>query len=123
MKYLCLGYYDEQAFAALSSDEIEALVSQCPPRDADLRASGRMQICASLGPTQASISLRPRNGKTSIIDGPYAEAKEVLGSFFIIEAESREEAIAIASLHPAAQLGEHVGWGVELRPIEYFEQN
>ncbi len=52
------------------------------------------------------------------MDGPYAETKEQLGSFFIIEAEDLDEAIQLASMHPAAQLNEHLGWGIELRPIE-----
>jgi hypothetical protein len=123
MKYLCLGYYDERKFAALSPAEVEALVSQCPALDAQLRASGQMRLCASLGAARESISLRPRNGKPVVTDGPYAEAKEILGSFFIIDAETREQAIAIASKHPAAQIGEHVGWGVEIRPIDYYEQS
>lgn len=123
MKYLCLGYYDEQKFAALPQADVDALVSQCPQMDAELRDSGRMRVCASLGPSQASVSLRPSNGKVVVTDGPYAETKELIGSFFIIEADTQEEAIAIASRHPAARIGEHVGWGIELRPIDFYEQS
>ncbi|HSW11681.1 MAG TPA: YciI family protein [Solimonas sp.] len=118
-RYLCLGYYDEAKFEAMDKAELQALVSQCPPLDAELRATGRLQMVASLAASRDSVSLRPRGGRTQVIDGPYAEAKEVLGSFFIIEAADIAEAIAIASKHPAAQLGETVGWAVEIRPIEY----
>ena len=64
------------------------------------------------------MSLRPRGGKVSVTDGPYAETREQLGSYFLIEARDLDEAIRVASKHPAAQLNEHLGWGVEIRPIE-----
>lgn len=66
--------------------------------------------------------MRPRNGKVSITDGPFAEAKEQIGAFFIIEAKDLNEAIQMASIHPAAHLGDYLGWSVEVRPIETFEQ-
>jgi hypothetical protein len=121
MKYLCLAYYDEQKFAALSKPELEALVSQCPARDEELRKSGHLLLQASLGSGKATATLRPRNGKPSITDGPFTETKEQVGGFFIIEARDLNEAILVASKHPAAQLGEEVGWGIEVRPIEVFE--
>jgi hypothetical protein len=122
VKYLCLAYYDEKAFDALSKSELDALVKQCPPYDAALRQSGRLIVSGCLGPARASSIVRPRQGKVSITDGPFAEAKELVGGFFIIEASDLNEAIAVASHHPAAHLGEQVGWGVEVRPIEQFEQ-
>jgi hypothetical protein len=122
MKFLCLAYYDPQRFDALSGAELEAIVSQCPPRDKALRDSGHLLMQASLGPARASTSLRPRNGKVMITDGPFAETREQVGGFFIIEATGLDEAIAVASKHPAAVLGEAAGWGVEVRPIEGFEQ-
>ncbi|PPE75562.1 hypothetical protein C3942_01320 [Solimonas fluminis] len=119
-KFLCLGYYDVEKFAALSPEAMEALVSQCPPRDADLRATGRMIFAASLSGLHERVCLRPRNGKPVVTDGPYAEAKEMVGGLFMIEAEDITEAIAIASRHPAAELGEDVGWGIEILPFEYY---
>ena len=71
---------------------------------------------------QAAFALRPRGGKPQVTDGPYAEAKEMVGGFFIIEAADRDEAVRVASLHPAATLGENVGWAIELHPIGFFEQ-
>ena len=122
MKYLCLAYYDEQKFDALSKADLDALVSQCPRYDAELRQSGHLVVQASLGPVRATTSLRPRNGRVSVTDGPFAETKEQVGGFFIIEAKDLNEAIRVASMHPAAHLGEQVGWGIEVRSIEGFEQ-
>lgn len=122
MKYLCLAYYDEKAFEALPKPEVAALVSQCPPHDAALRASGHLVMQASLGASRESMSLRPRGGKVSVTDGPFAETKELVGGFFIVEARDLNEAIRVASLHPAAHLGERVGWGIEVRPIGFFLQ-
>ena len=112
MKYLCLAYYDEKKFETLSKAEVEALVSQCPPHDASLRSSGHLVTQASLGPTRSSTTIRPRNGKPSVTDGPFAETKEQVGGFFIIEARDLNEAIAIAARIPGARLG-----AIEVRPI------
>ncbi len=122
MKYLCLAYYDEAKFDALPKAELEAIVSRCPPHDEALRKSGHLIAQASLGPTRSSTTIRPRNGKPQVTDGPFAETKEQVGGFFIIEARDLNEAIRVASKHPAASLGERVGWGIEVRPIEMFEQ-
>ncbi|MCC7423697.1 MAG: hypothetical protein IT428_25805 [Planctomycetaceae bacterium] len=122
MKFLCLGYYDEKKFEAMPKDQVNALVAQCQPFDAKLRESGHMVLVASLGPSNASISIRPRHGQPQITDGPYAETKEQIGAFFLIEAADAAEAVRIASTHPAANLGEQVGWGIEVRPIEYYDQ-
>lgn len=56
-------------------------------------------------------------------DGPYAEAKEMVGGFFIIEAADKDEAVRVASLHPAATLGECVGWGIEVHPIGFLSSS
>jgi hypothetical protein len=122
VKYLCLAYYHPDEMAALSPAQRQALVSQCPPRDAALWKTGAMVLSASLGGPGEPFSIRPRSGKAVRTDGPYTESKEVVGGFFIIEATSREEAIRIASMHPAAELGEDVGWGIEVLPIGFFQQ-
>lgn len=119
MRFLCLAYYDERKFESLSPGEIAAIAPECRPHDEALHATGRVREIASLGPTRSSVSLRPRNGKPAITDGPFAETKEQLGSFFVIEARDQGEAVQIASKHPAARLNEHLGWGVEVRPIEF----
>jgi hypothetical protein len=121
MKYLCLAYYDEMAFDAMSKAEMEALVRQCPPYDEALRSSGHLVIQASLGSTRATTTVRPRNGKPLVTDGRFIETKEQVGGFFIIEARDLNEAIRVASKHPAANVGEQVGWAIEVRPIEAYE--
>ena len=118
MQFLCLAYYDDKKFNELSKDELTALVARCKAHDEALQQGGRVTMIASLGAPGVSQSIRPRNGRPSITDGPYAEAKECLGSFFIIEAANLDEATAEASKHPAAHLGETLGWGIEVRPIE-----
>ena len=118
MKYLCLAYYDEKKFAQLTEAEIAAIGRECRPLDEDLRRSGHLLEVGSLAATTNSVSLRPRGGKVTVTDGPYAETKEQLGSYFLIEASDLSEAVQVASKHPAARLNEHLGWGVEVRPIE-----
>ena len=108
MKFLCLAYYDEAGFNALSEEQRRDLVSKCPPYDADLRKTGRLLMSASLQESKDTICIRPKSGKPTFTDGPFTEAKEM------------EEAMRIASNHPAAHLGEHVGWAVEVRPIGIY---
>ncbi len=118
MKYLCLGYYDPAAFDATTEAEREAIARECRPHDEALHASGRLLAVASLE-HRTAVTLRPGKGGTTVTDGPFTETKELIGSFFIIEADSLEEAIRVASLHPAARWGEHLGFAVEVRPIEF----
>lgn len=121
MKYLCLAYYDEAKFEALAPDALAALVAQCPPHDAALRATGKVILQGSLGLPSSGGSIRPVKGKPSITDGPFMETKEQIGGVFMLEAGSLAEALELASHHPAARLGEAVGWGIEVRPIETLE--
>lgn len=121
MRYLCLGYYDPEAFDALSASEREELARVCGPMDEELRATGRLRSVASLA-HGASRVLRPSEEGTSVTDGPFAETKEVVGSFFVVEADDLDEAVEVASLHPAARWGRHLGWAVEVRPIERLER-
>src|SRR4051812_310231 len=115
MKYLILAYGKQEAMAALTKDEFAALFAECGKYDAELKATGCYLQAMSL--EWASVAIRPRGGKMVITDGPYAETKEQVGGAVIIEAPDLQEAIRLASMHPAAHLGERLGWGVELRPI------
>jgi hypothetical protein len=120
MKYLGLAYFSPEEFAAMAPDEIKELVSQCPALDEKMRATGKVLISASLGDLDKWRTLRPRTGETRITDGPYTESKEVVGGLFIIEADSPDEALRIASMHPAATLGEEGGWAVELILLDFY---
>lgn len=115
MKYLCLAYGDREKMQALTKAEFEALVAKCGEHDAELQKSGHYVSAQSL--EWDSMCIRVRNGKRVITDGPWAETKEQIGGVVVIEAKDLNEAVRIASMHPAAHLGEHLGWGIEVRPI------
>ncbi|HNV78458.1 MAG TPA: YciI family protein [Thermomonas sp.] len=120
MHYLGLAYFTPDRFAALPPDDVKAIVSQCPALDEAMRATGKVLVSASLGDLEHWRTLLPGGGRTRVVDGPYTEAKEVVGGLFIIEADSQDEALRIASMHPAAQIGEEGGWAVELIPLEFY---
>ena len=120
MKYLGLAYFTPDTFAAMAPGDVKTLVSQCPPLDEKMRATGKVLVSASLGNPDSWRTLRPRGGKTQVVDGPYAESKEVVGGLFIIDADSQDEALRIAAMHPAATLGEEGGWAVELIPMNFY---
>ena len=113
---------DTQSLPTVSSDEGRRWLDQqfisleCEP----LRATGKVLLAASLGDVTGWTTLRPRNGRTQVSDGPYTESKEVVGGLFIIEADDHDEALRLASMHPAATLGEEGGWAVELIPIVFL---
>lgn len=120
MKYLGLAYFTPEKFAAMARDDVKKLVSQCPALDEKMRATDKVLVSASLGDLDSWRTLRPCNGKTQVSDGPYTESKEVVGGLFIIEADSRDEALRIACMHPAATLGEEGGWAIELIPMGFY---
>ena len=120
MKYLRLAYFTPERFAAMGPGDVKKLVSQCPSLDEKMRATGKVLVSASLGDLATWRTLRPRGGKTQIVDGPYTESKEVVGGLFLIEADSLDEALRIAAMHPAAQLGEAGEWAVELIPLDFY---
>jgi hypothetical protein len=120
MKYLGLAYFTPEKFGAMAPGDVKTLVSQCPALDEKMRATGKVLISASLGDLDNWRTLRPSNGTTHVTDGPYTESKEVVGGLFVLEADSRDEALRIASMHPAATLGEEGGWVVELVPLDFY---
>ena len=116
MNYMLLAYGNEEKFNQLTQDEMTALVDRCMAYDEELHATGKVVGGGSL--SWASKSLRLKSGKLSITDGPYVDTKEVVGGVVIIEADDFDEAVRLASLHPAARMGEELGWAIELRPME-----
>jgi hypothetical protein len=121
MKYLLLAWGDEKKLEGMSERELAALGAECRPYNDELRRSGRVVAMGSLAPTRMSTTIRTRNGRLLTTDGPFVETREQLGGFLIIEARDLNDAIRIASRHPAALLQERLGWVVELRPFEQFE--
>lgn len=122
MKYLCLAYYEEKKWNAMSKAEQDAVVSKCGAFDAALKATGRLFAHGSLADSKDTRNLLPRNGKATVTDGPYLETKEQVGGWFIIEAENMDDALRVAKNHPAANVGEEAGWGIELRQVDFFEK-
>lgn len=109
MKYMLLIYLDEQA---LSEIERERCYEESTGFAHQLEASGQFLGAAPLHPTATATSVRVRDGKSFVTDGPFAETREQLGGFFLINAKDLDEAIGIASRIPAGR------WGtVEIRPV------
>ncbi len=113
MKYLCLVVIDEQKLEALSDSESQALTDESLAYDEVLRKSGHFLTAQALQSVRAAATVRVQNGKALVTDGPFAETKEQVGGFILIEAKDIEEAIQIAAKIPSASLG-----GIEIRPIK-----
>ena len=114
MQYMILIYGDEKNFAMMS-DNAEAkadMYAAFMRYGADMQAAGVLRGGAELKPTHSATTVRVRNGKTLTTDGPFAETKEQLGGFYLIEAKDLDEALAWAERLPAARYGI-----VEVRPI------
>lgn len=97
MTYLMLTYLDEKKWFALSQAEKKMHMQECMPHIEQLCASGMFLGGSPLEPTWTGATIRARDGKTLVTDGPYAETREQVGGYTLIEARDREEAIAIAS--------------------------
>lgn len=117
MKYLLLAYGNEEKFNQMSKAELAEVGEKCKGFDAEMRAAGEVTWGGSL--SWDSKSMRLKDGKLTVTDGPFVEAKEVVGGVVIIEAPDFDAAVRLASLHPAARMGEELGWGIELRPMDY----
>ncbi len=113
MKYLCMIFFDEKRLDALSKQEYEALVNESLAYDDALRNSGHLLANQALQSVHAATTIRPRGGKMTITDGPFAETREQIGGFILIAARDLNEAIQLASAIPSVRLG-----GVEVRPIK-----
>jgi hypothetical protein len=116
MKYLCLIYEDEKQRAAMSKAESEALTGEYFAFKAEIQKSGHLLGGNALQPIATATTVRVRSGKVSTTDGPFAETKEQLGGFFLIEARDLDDAIHVASRVPGARLG-----SIEVRPIREFD--
>jgi hypothetical protein len=113
MKYLCLIYDEEAKLHAMAKAEMEALMGEYFAFTKDIRQSGHYLGGNDLQPTRNATTVRVRNGRLSTTDGPFAETKEQLGGYYLIEANDLNEAIQIASRIPSAKIG-----SIEVRPIQ-----
>lgn len=105
MKYLLLVYGQEQALEAVDGRD-------CVAHDQKLRDAGRCLASEALQPVATATTVRVRDGKVSITDGPFAETKEQLAGFYMVEADDLDEAIRLASRIPPARVG-----SIEIRPV------
>ncbi|MFN8653961.1 MAG: YciI family protein [Gemmatimonadales bacterium] len=112
MKYLCLIYDAESVLAAMPKAEMEHFLGEYTAFGKEHRAQGTVLGGNRLRPVQDATTVRIRNGKVSATDGPFAETKEQLGGYFLVEARDLNEAIQIASRIPSARTG-----SIEVRPI------
>ena len=118
MRYLCLIYDEEQKMASMSKNESDAFMGEYNAFTEDIQKSGHMVAGEALQPVQTATTVRVRNGKVSTTDGPFAETKEQLGGYYLIEARDLNDAIQVAQRIPSARLG-----CVEVRPIMVFSQS
>ena len=112
MKYLCLIYSEEKQIAALPEAEYKPLMGEYMAFTQGIQKSGHLIASERLQPTHTATTIRSRNGKVSTTDGPFAETKEQLGGFYLINARDLNEAIQVASKIPGARFG-----SIEVRPI------
>ncbi|HET7634678.1 MAG TPA: YciI family protein [Burkholderiales bacterium] len=111
MKYLCLVYLDEKRLDELPDED-------CVDYDTQIRASGHCIASEALQPVATATTVRVRNSKVSVTDGPFAETKEQLAGFYMIEAKDLNEAIRIASKIPPARVG-----SIEVRPVRPIRES
>ena len=112
MKYLCLIYDDEKKMAGMSKSEGDAFMGEYFAFTEGVKESGHYLGGNALQPVHTATTVRSRDGKMSTTDGPFAETKEQLGGYYLIEAKDLNEAIQVASRIPSVKTG-----SIEVRPI------
>ena len=113
MKFLMLVYTDDALLEALPEGEFDRLMHGCISHADELKEQGKLIESQQLEAGSTAKSLRVRNGRASVVDGPFAETKEILGGFNLIEAADIDEALRIAAAFPWSAAG-----SVEVRPVE-----
>lgn len=112
MQFLMLVYIDPELMSTVSEKDFDAQMRGCFLHADELKAAGKLESSQQLEAPATAKSIRVRNGRTSIVDGPFAETKEMLGGFNLIEANSMEDALQIAQEFPWAKYG-----CLEVRPV------
>ncbi|MBV8864891.1 MAG: YciI family protein [Acidobacteriaceae bacterium] len=118
MKYLCMVFIDERKLEALSESEAAALNEESLAYDEALRRNGNLIAAQALQAAQSAKTVRTRQGKVLVTDGPFAETREQVGGFILIEAEDLNEAVQLASKIPVMRLGD-----IEIRPVKELTGN
>jgi len=117
MKYVCLVYLVEKEMDTMSKREADTCTEESLAYDEALRRSGHLIAAHALQPVEAATTIRVRNGKLSTTDGPFAETKEQLGGFILIEARDLNDAIQVAAKIPMGRRG-----SIEVRPIKELKR-
>ena len=117
MQYLCLIYEDETLWQKMPKAETDKIYGEYVAFGDGIKKSGHYVGGNALQPTQTATTVRVRNGKVSSTDGPFAETKEQLGGYYLVEAKDLNDAIQVAARIPSARLG-----SIEVRPIMVFNQ-
>jgi hypothetical protein len=117
MKYLCLIYENEKNWETMAPAESEAIMHEYFSFTGNIQQNGKYVAGEALQPTATATTVRVRNGKVSTTDGPFAETKEQLGGFYLIEAQDLNDAIQVAAKIPSARLG-----SIEVRPVVDFSK-
>ena len=112
MRFMFMIYHDEREMEALPKEEMQTLIDSALDYDEKIKQSGHYIVSDALQSSRTSRTIRVRGGKISSTDGPFAETKEQLGGFFLIEARDMDEACQIASRFPPARVGI-----IEVRPV------
>jgi hypothetical protein len=112
MKYLCLIYDQESNLSSMPKDAFSAFMGEYMTFTQDIMESGHMKAGEELQPVATATTIRMRNGQLSTTDGPFAETKEQLGGFYLIEARDLNEAIQIGARIPSVRTG-----SIEIRPV------
>jgi len=113
MKYLCLVYFDETTFGSNPQSPAD---TECFAFSEGIQKSGHYIAAEALQPVETATTVRVRGGKVTTTDGPFAETKEQLGGFYLIEARDLDEAIRLAAKIPPARVG-----SIEVRPIRELD--
>jgi hypothetical protein len=113
MRFICLGFADGSMFDGTPEAEMKVLMEECFAYDDELRRGGHFAGGEALQPPGTAVTLRFRQGKVDVTDGPYVETKEYLGGILILEARDLNHAIALMSKHPGVRFGPF-----EIRPAD-----
>jgi hypothetical protein len=105
MKFVCLGYIEPNKFESMSESERNAMLDECFAYDDVLRKGGHFAGGDALQPPSSAATLRWKNGKATVTDGPYAETKEQIGGILVLEARDLAHAIELMSRHPGVKAG------------------
>ena len=105
MKYVCLGLYDEAAFAQMPQADVQRMFEECFTYDDVLRRGGHFLGGEALDSARNAVTLRMKDGEVQVTDGPYVETKETLGGILLLEARDLNHAISLMSKHPGVKMG------------------